>query len=187
MKLLINSQDKLAEAIGAIQRTSSSSPEKPSLNEALSYCPETGLLTWRVARGRCAAGSPAGCDTERGYISVRVNSINLYAHRVAFEIMTGRKPEFIDHINGVRSDNRWINLREVTRSENGMNMKKPATNRSGVIGVFWNTGKGKWTARIKINQKTKHLGDFNDFKEAVTARKDAEQELGFHRNHGRCI
>ena len=43
MKILINSQEKLAEAIGAIQRTSSSSPEKPSLNEALSYCPETGL------------------------------------------------------------------------------------------------------------------------------------------------
>lgn len=156
------------------------------LSEILSYCPKTGILRWKVARGRCAAGTVAGYDTGRGYIGIRVNGRCCYAHRVAFELMTGRSPEFVDHINGVRTDNRWANLREVSRSGNGMNMKTPVTNQSGVIGVFWNKCKGKWTAKIKVQQKTRHIGHFDDLSAAVAARKAAERDLGFHENHGRA-
>lgn len=157
-----------------------------ALRDVLSYCPETGVLRWKVARGRCSAGSVAGYDTGRGYIGVRVNGRCEYAHRICFELMTGRSPLFVDHINGVRADNRWINLREVTRSENGMNMKTPTSNHSGVIGVFWNKGKGKWTAKIKVNQKNKHIGHFDDLDSAAAARKAAERDIGFHQNHGRA-
>lgn len=167
-KITVNCQAKLAD-----------------ISELLSYCPETGLLRWKVARGRCAAGSVAGYDTGRGYIGVRVNKRCTYAHRVAFLLMTGREPEFVDHISGDRSDNRWANLREVDRSGNGMNMRTPASNKSGVIGVFWNKGVGKWTAKIKKNQASTSLGHFDDFNDAVAARKQAEKDLGFHVNHGR--
>lgn len=158
-----------------------------SLGDLLGYVPETGRLFWKVARGRQPSGAMAGYDTGRGYVGVRVNKRCMYAHRVAFLLMTGSCPEFIDHINGVRSDNRWSNLRAVTRSENGMNMRTPKTNRSGVIGVFWNEGKGKWTARLKVRQVTHHIGHFDDLEEAIAARRDAEKKHGFHANHGRAV
>lgn len=66
-----------------------------------------------------------------------------------------------------------------------MNMKRPSHNTSGVIGVFWNKGVGKWTAKIKKNQITTNLGNFINFEDAVSARKKAEEDLGFHMNHGR--
>lgn len=156
-----------------------------AIGELLSYDPETGLLRWKMARGRCAAGAIAGYDTGRGYIGVRVNKVCHFAHRIAFLLMVGRFPDFVDHINGVRSDNRWVNLREVDRSGNGRNMRLPRTNKSGQMGVFWNSGKSKWTARIKVNQRSTHLGHFDNFDEAVSVRKAAERRLGFHANHGR--
>lgn len=169
MKLIVNSDQSLQNAIG----------------ELLDYNEETGALTWKVARGRCSAGEVAGYGTGRGYLGVRVMGKCYYAHRIIFLLKTGRFPEFVDHINGDRSDNRWSNLREVDKTTNGMNMRRPAHNSSGVIGVFWNSGKGKWTARIKLRQQSKHLGHFDDFAEAVAARKQAEADLGFHPNHGR--
>lgn len=156
------------------------------ISEVLSYCPESGLLYWKVARGRCAAGAVAGYDTGRGYVGVRVNKRCTYAHRVAFLLMTGREPEGeIDHINGDRSDNRWANLRDVSQAENMMNRMVSSTSRSGVMGVFWNSSKKKWTAKIKKNRKTVYLGDFDDIADAKAARKVAERALGFHENHGR--
>lgn len=167
--LIINSEPALQSAIG----------------DLLAYDQASGVLTWRVARGRCAAGSIAGYDTGRGYVGVRVLGRCDYVHRVAFLLMTGRSPKFVDHISGDRADNRWVNLREVDRSGNGKNMKRPDSNRSGVVGVFWNSCRGKWTARIKSRQITTHLGHFDSFDLAVRARKDAEHQLGFHQNHGR--
>ena len=169
MKIIINSEIALQSAVGQL----------------LSYCPETGLLHWKVSRGRCSAGAEAGYDSGRGYIGVRVMGRCMYAHRVAFLLMSGTNPEFVDHINGIRSDNRWKNLREVSRSQNGMNMAMPVTNTSGCMGVFWNEGKRMWTARIKKNQVTRHLGHFASFDDAVKARKQAELAEGFHANHGR--
>jgi len=170
-KISVNSATKLSEAI----------------TDLLSYSPETGEFTWKVARGRCSAGSTAGYDTGRGYIGIRINKRCTYAHRIAFLLMTGSEPKAqVDHINGDRSDNRWVNLREVTCAENMMNRQVSGRNKSGVMGVFWNTGKGKWTAKIKKNQKTTHLGYFDDLAMAAAARKEAEVSMGFHQNHGRA-
>lgn len=99
--------------------------------------------------------------------------------------MTGRYPTFVDHINGNRSDNRWSNLREVTKSENSKNMALLNTNKSGVAGVFWNKGKKKWTARIESEGVTTHLGHFESLDRAAEVRKQAESIFGFHKNHGR--
>lgn len=159
---------------------------KDEVDSVLEYDPAHGRFRWRVARGCCKAGDEAGCDSGRGYIFIRVNGVIAYAHRLAFLLMTGEVPPFVDHINGDRADNRWENLRAATRSENGQNMARSSANRSGVIGVFWNVSKNKWTAKIKINQRTQHLGHFDSIAEATEARRLAERDLGFHANHGRA-
>ncbi len=85
--------------------------------------------------------------------------------------MTHRWPvEHVDHINGVRDDDSWGNLREATRYENARNIKKMSRNTSGYIGVtYYPTCKNPWRAKLKVAGKFIHIGMFPD---AVTA-KDA--------------
>jgi len=101
--------------------------------------------------------------------------------------MTGEWPKVdIDHINGRRDDNRWCNLREVTRKENCRNRKRPKTNTSGCIGVSQRENSGKWRAYIN-NDKNKrvYIGDFTSKEEAIAARKAAEIKYGYSPTHGR--
>ena len=90
--------------------------------------------------------------------------------------MTGSWPiAEIDHINGVKDDNRFKNLREATRTENIRNQKLPRVdNASGVAGVSWYKKYGKWVARIQVHGKRISLGYFSNLCDAVTARKAAE-------------
>ncbi len=108
------------------------------------------------------------------------------AHRLAFLYMTGKIPKEVDHVNGVRTDNRWENLREVTRRDNTRNAHMLKTNTSGACGVSWSTDKNKWRAQIAINHKNIHLGYFDNIQEAVCARKEAEKKYGgFSKRHGK--
>lgn len=152
--------------------------------ELLSYDPETGILRWRVRRGPARAGTVTGCDDGKGYLVVGVGGRIYRAHRLAWLIRTGRWPHEIDHINGVRDDNRWCNLREVVRQENGRNQRFRCTNTSGHIGVYWNKQCAKWQAYITVSGQANYLGVFDEIDEAVAARKAAEREHGFHENHG---
>ena len=106
-------------------------------------------------------------------------------HRVIWAIVYGVWPEVIDHKNGDPLDNRINNLRSVSQRENKMNTRLYANNKSGCIGVHWTSKVGKWTAAIKINGRKKHLGDFEDLSAAISARREAERNHGFHENHGR--
>ncbi|RVH49336.1 hypothetical protein CN212_15670 [Sinorhizobium meliloti] len=102
-------------------------------------------------------------------------------------MLTGEEPEQIDHISGARDDNREDNLRAVTVSMNMRNAKKPVTNTSGVPGVNWDKGRGKWLVRIGVGErKTRNLGRFDSFDAAIAARKSAERHHGYHENHGRA-
>lgn len=153
--------------------------------ELISYDPENGLFTWLESRGRVSKGQVAGVATE-GYISIRVDGHIVRGHRLAFVLMTGRNPSGeIDHINGVGTDNRWVNLRDCSRAINARNARMFSHNKSGVCGVFWNTEKQKWTSHIKVNQKSIHLGHFSDFDMAVKARLAAEPKYGFTLRHGK--
>ena len=108
------------------------------------------------------------------------------AHRMIFALKHNYLPEFIDHINGNRSDNRIENLRAATRQINGRNAKKPISNTSGHIGVSWNNRDKRWAAYITVNRKRKMLGNFVDKESAIVCRKHNERLLGFHENHGRA-
>ena len=96
-------------------------------------------------------------------------------------MVKGRWPIGIDHENGIRSDNRWSNLREAEQSENCMNVAKRSDNTSGVTGVSWDRFTKKWYVSIKGN----FLGRFHCLNRAILVRKSAEREYGFHSNHGR--
>jgi hypothetical protein len=127
----------------------------------------------------------------RGYKWLNIFGKMYLVHRLAFLYMTGNHPtNEVDHINGDRTDNRWLNLRECDSSTNSRNqgIRKDCT--SGVRGVNYNTAKSsrslkRWVARISHQGERIMLGNFETFEEAVAARKKAEIDLGYHPNHAK--
>jgi len=175
-------------------------PSPELLRKLLRYEPETGKLFWRerpvemfAAERACKSWNTRWTDKEAftaigkwGYCVGRIQSQGFRAHRVAWALHYGSWPEgHIDHINGVRADNRASNLRDVSRSENMRNAKIPSTNKSGILGVHWDTVNSQWRASINITGRTVNLGRYSTLPEAAKARKDAEVKHGFHPNHGR--
>lgn len=161
-------------------------PSIEDLRKVLAYDPETGVLTRVVARGGTKAGDTTGCVNASGYLVVQFCGRLLYAHRIAWALHFGKwPPGKIDHKNGRRADNRIENLRAVTDGENARNMAMPKINTSGRIGVKWHKAGKKWQAAIHHAGRHIHLGLFAGFDEACAARAAAEQQYGFHPNHGR--
>lgn len=158
------------------------------LKQLLHYDPETGVFTWRVARGGSQVGDVAGHECFKGtkaYIIMGINGRIDRAHRLAFVYMTGDWPnDEVDHINGDGTDNRWDNLRDATRVENCRNMRLHNHNTSGVSGVSWRKQRDKWRAYITVENRQINLGHFTEWWDAVCARKSAERHYGFHPNHG---
>jgi len=157
------------------------------LKEILEYDLLTGLFTYKVSRGNKKAGSTAGSlHKTNGYIEITIDGKSYYAHRLVFLFMLGKMPDDqVDHINHIKEDNKWLNLREVTASENHHNRAKNSNNTSGTAGVGWNKASNKWYAAIYVEGKQKHLGYFTDLEEAIAERKQAEIDYSFHPNHGK--
>jgi hypothetical protein len=147
------------------------------LKEILKYNPKTGLFTWRVNRSSNArVGSVAGSRDAKGYIKMKLYYKNYSAHRLAFLYMTGSFPkEGTDHINGVRSDNRWSNLREATQQQNVFNRK--STSKSGIKGV--SKHRNKYRAASHIKGKMFYLGLYKTPEEASKVYKEF-----CRKNHG---
>lgn len=164
-------------------------PEK--LHELLEYDPETGTLTWKC-RGNPQwdarfAGKAAFTSYRNGYKAGGIFNKMYDAHRIIWMMVHGEWPNTIDHINGVKDDNRIENLRNVTQAENCRNAKRTRNNKSGHNGVSWSKGSRKWLAQIMVNRKCIYLGRFIDIEDAIAARAAAEIEHGFHENHGRVM
>ncbi|RYY51339.1 MAG: HNH endonuclease [Chitinophagaceae bacterium] len=155
------------------------------LTSRLSYDPETGEFTWKVAKGGKRVGDKAGSINDQGYLLIRINRIIYRAHRLAWIMMTGSSPiNELDHVDGNRSNNKWSNLRDVTRLENKRNLGRITTNNSGHTGVMWYKAGSKWHAQITVEGKAIHLGYFENLEDAVKVRKEAEEFYGFHEQHG---
>jgi hypothetical protein len=158
------------------------------LKRMMRYCPDTGVFIWLRGNGKAVKeGDIVGSYARRsGYRKTKLKHKQWMLHRLAFLYMTGSLPrEQVDHINGVKDDNRWSNLRAVSQYENGLNQKKSVLNKSGVPGVCLHKSSGKWQASIWVLRKFKYIGLYENFSEAVTARKSAESLYGYHVNHGR--
>lgn len=147
----------------------------------LQYDANSGVFIWRKSLGCRGAtkGKIAGhvCKTT-GYNILSVDWVRYQAHRLAWFYMTCVWPTYeIDHINGVRSDNRWENLREADAAQQSWNSGVRTDNTSGKTGVSKIKGRDVYRAYIQKHGKVKSLGHFPNFEEAKTTRIKAEQEL----------
>ena len=145
------------------------------LREVLDYCPGTGLFTWKVNRGPVKAGDLAGSADTHGYRHITVNGKIFLAHRLSFFYVYERWPDGdIDHKNGIKTDNRILNLREATVSKNMQNRKINKNASSPCKGVCWLNRSRRWVAQIQISSVKIHLGQFIRLEDAIAARKAAE-------------
>ncbi|EJM6742893.1 HNH endonuclease [Escherichia coli] len=143
------------------------------INNVVKYNPISGEFTWLKSYGARKIGGTAGTITTSGYLRIFINGRHYAAHRLAWIITFGVEPEgIIDHINGIKTDNRICNLRLATYSQNSMNSKINTLNKSGCKGVTWKKESRKWAAYGKLNGKKKHLGYFNELEDAKKAYCD---------------
>lgn len=136
----------------------------------LDYNPVTGLFHW------IKNGKQAGCVFNSGYVLISINNKRYMAHRLAWLVQTGSWPQqYIDHINGIRTDNRIANLRECTTQQNHRN-RKAGWGSSRYKGVSWAKSYKKWAATITVDGKPTRIGLFDTEIEAHHAYVDAATE-----------
>lgn len=159
-------------------------PRTPDLFNARQLSAEHCCKVWNTSN----AGTPAlQCKNGNGYHHGAIFGVTYTAHSVAWALYHGSWPlHGIDHIDGNRSNNSIVNLRDVPDKINAKNQKRNRRNTSGVTGVSYFARTRKWVAMIKGGGKVRNLGYYATLEEAAAARKRAEQQFGFHPNHGRA-
>ena len=178
------------------------------VRELLDYNPDTGDLFWkerplkyfkseRSARrwNTTYAGKKAFITKDKEdsskhvRISRKVGSIfdkSYYAHRIIWLHYYGCWPkDQIDHINHDATDNRIINLRDVTASENQRNRTLQKNNKVGHNGIYYDNERKQYRAQIYNGKNSKHIGRYDTLEEAIEARQLANINYNYHPNHGR--
>ena len=169
------------------------------VKECFDYDQITGIFTWRerptshftsdsyAARmnKRCAGRIVGARARQKGYPTVNIRGKCYRLHRLAFLWMNGRWPDGdVDHINHDREDNRWSNLREVSRRENCRNRSADGRSTSGLTGVSWFKRDKKWRAQLSRGGKNTHIGYYDTPEDAHAAYRAACANAGYHANHG---
>ena len=144
----------------------------------LSAYTETGIFTWLVSTGnRTKIGQQAGCLHHKGYVQITINKKIYLAHRLAWLYVHGSFPnQTIDHINGIKNDNRIFNLRDVSQSDNCQNLLR-ARGSSGLIGAHYDKFRNRWSSSIKLNGVRTHLGYFKTAEDAHAAYVLAKRSM----------
>ena len=167
------------------------SPEE--LRKLLRYEPETGKLFWRYrplnmfkdSRAHRSwnsqfSGKEAFTANCNGYLLGSIHNKRYKSHRVIWAIYHGEWPNNeIDHINGVKNDNKIFNLRDSTHAQNLKNRSISSKNTSGYKGVSWDKNKKKWISSITVDGTQKFLGYFTEREQAASSyRMAAERHFG---------
>lgn len=140
------------------------------LLQNLLYDKDTGIFTRKISLNtKVRVGDIAGGKDAKGYICIRVVGKTYKAHRLAWLYMYGNMPiAEIDHINGIKDDNRIANLRDVTKNVNQQNRK--------FVKGYSKDG-NRWKAQIRFNGRWKHLGCYETEHEAHVAYLSAKTEV----------
>ncbi len=149
------------------------------LRELFGYDKETGDFILLINRRKGLIGSRVrGTRNEKGYLFIGIDGKKYRSHRLVWMYHHGAWPaDELDHINGVRDDNRIENLREASRQDNMRNRRIDHRNTSGTSGVYFLEKKRKWCARITVSRVGVHLGLFKSKEDAIAARLKAEKEI----------
>lgn len=162
------------------------------LKKSLDYDPETGVFTRLSTTNfnpKVVAHQRAGSLAPAGYRYVRIGKQRYAEHRLAWFYMKGVWPqEDVDHVNGVKDDNRFANLREATRSQNMANTKVQKNSTTGVKGVHFDKVNQRWVAHMRVDKRMKNLGRFDTVEEAIAVRAAAfEKVYGQFAHHGGAV
>ena len=162
---------------------------REEVEHLLHYDPTRGKLVWkRPTSNRVSVGDVAGYTRYDGYIEVKVKGERFLAHRLIWFLHYGEWPEDqLDHIDHNPSNNKIENLRQSDNFINHRNMSLSSRNKSGACGIYWEEDRGKWLTQARIKGKTKTLGRFPTFEEAVAVRQAANRQHDYHENHGKGV
>ena len=157
---------------------------KEELGDVFTYV--DGSFYWKIKpSSRVNIGDKVGGTDGGGYIRNRIHGRCYSTHRLIFLFFNGYVPEYIDHIDGNRSNNKIENLRECTWSQNQQNSKLRTNNTSGIKGLSYVKRSNKWLARISLNKKVLFYKEYSSKSEAVfELRKERERLHSEFSNHG---
>lgn len=151
--------------------------------ELFQYDKNSGQIFWRKSRPGATAGKEAGSITAQGYRQICTGGRAYQSHRIAVLLVTGKWPEGeVDHLNGNRSDNRWENLRVVSRTQNMRNKSFRTVTKSGHAGIYRQNN--KWRVKVGAGAGQIHIGYFDKIEDAIAARLAAEKALNYSSRHG---
>jgi hypothetical protein len=177
----------------------------------LRYDPGTGNLYWRerapiwfktytesidalsknkadAKRWNTRLSDKAACclKEKNGYLTGSLMGRKYLAHRIIWAMQTGSWPEEqIDHINGVRDDNRWENLRAVSCTINNRNQRRNKVGKSCVAGVRFCRHSGRWVVQVRAGDGRRICRSSKSMEEAIEMHESIKKGLGYTEDHGR--
>jgi hypothetical protein len=150
------------------------------LKEYLHYEPGTGIFRW-IKKPKCSRvilGGVAGTVQTKGYRNINLLTYANKAHRLAWLYVYGEWPILqLDHINGVKDDNRICNLREANNGQNQMNKKTQRNNTSGHRNVYWRNSRNRWVVSISVEGKNYIKGSFKKLEDAVIRAEEVRKSM----------
>ena len=148
-------------------------PDAEYLRSLFVYESDTGLLRWRIDRSNKRAGDIAGARRgEAGYLQVSIDNRLYRVHLVIWKMVTGEEPpNFIDHRDTKKWNNRWGNLRPATKSQNQANIGLTIRNKTGRKSVFWYKTYQKWAVQVWKDGRA-YFGGYHVTAEAASEAAD---------------
>jgi hypothetical protein len=139
---------------------------KLAIQRGYTYDPETGFIYNKYGR-------ILSYTAKNGYIQIGITfnkkSYMIRGHQLAWYYIYNECVEMLDHINGIRTDNRICNLRSINKQQNHFNRVKAK-------GYTWHKHKNKWQSTICLSGKSYFLGLYKTEEEARNAYLAAKKK-----------
>lgn len=146
-------------------------PPLEVLLDKFTYCPISGTLSHNKGYSNfIKAGDYAGSYRKDGYLQVKVSSKAYLVHHICYYMHTGEMPEYIDHLNKIRSDNRFINLRSCTHAENMKNKSDYSNNITGERNISYHSRDCVYEVKFKVDGKQHYVGRSKTLEGAIAIR-----------------